>query len=72
MIRGTDFQWLHILSFPPGPFRNGRNDGFKPTLQKERLSDEQLGQYLGEFIAQCNYDAQGAVEEWWHDWGRLM
>ncbi|THU78092.1 FAD/NAD(P)-binding domain-containing protein [Dendrothele bispora CBS 962.96] len=72
MIRTSDFEFLHILCFPPGPERDARNAAFSQTLQKETIPDEVLAQMWDAFLVQCNYDAQHAVEEWWHTWGRLM
>ncbi|KAE9404675.1 FAD/NAD(P)-binding domain-containing protein [Gymnopus androsaceus JB14] len=60
-----------LLSLLPGPEREGRNNGFRLTLNLEGVDDATLQQVWAGYIMQFNYDARDAVDEWWMNWSRL-
>ncbi|KAE9408045.1 FAD/NAD(P)-binding domain-containing protein [Gymnopus androsaceus JB14] len=53
-----------LLGLLPGPEREGRNNGFRLTLDLEGADDATLEQVWAGYIAQFNYDARDAVDEW--------
>ncbi|KAJ7121981.1 hypothetical protein C8R43DRAFT_49641 [Mycena crocata] len=59
-----------VITFPPGPARDMRNQQFAVTLQEKDLPDDILAQTWNEYIDQFRYDANDAAAEWYLMWGR--
>ncbi|THU79259.1 FAD/NAD(P)-binding domain-containing protein [Dendrothele bispora CBS 962.96] len=73
MIRESDSGVLTVHTLPPGVAHDARNEIFKKTLEKEDDEyDDIYSQIIQDYITQCNYDSKDAIEEWWHNWGRLI
>ncbi|KAE9404677.1 hypothetical protein BT96DRAFT_413236 [Gymnopus androsaceus JB14] len=68
-VNGMDT--IVLLGLLPGPEREGRNNGFRLTLNLEGADDATLEQVWAGYIMQFNYDARDAVDEWWMNWSRL-
>ncbi|KIK68617.1 hypothetical protein GYMLUDRAFT_81035 [Collybiopsis luxurians FD-317 M1] len=62
---------LLLLGIPEGPEREGRNNGFRLTLHAEGADDATLAHVWAGYVAQFNYDARDAVDEWWMNWARV-
>jgi len=64
---------LALLSMPPGPERQARNEGLAPTLAVDNTDwdDEKLREQWEEISGLFAYDAYEAAEDWWLKWGRL-
>ncbi|KAJ7443008.1 hypothetical protein FB451DRAFT_1413928 [Mycena latifolia] len=55
-----------VITFPPGPARDMRNQQFGLSLlNTEDMSDELLAMTWATYLVQFNYDANEAVDEWW-------
>jgi salicylate hydroxylase len=72
MMKEHDTALIQMLTYPPGPIRVLRKQALRPTLAKGDVNDETLGAIWHDHIEVNNYDAKDTVEEWWHEWGRLM
>jgi len=68
-INGMDT--IAILSLISGPERERRNNGFRLTLSLDGADDATLEKVWAGYIAQFNYDARDAVDEWWMNWSKL-
>lgn len=68
-INGMDT--ISILSLASGPECERRNNGFRLTLSLDGADDATLEKVWAGYIAQFNYDARDAVDEWWLNWSKL-
>ncbi|KAJ3858004.1 hypothetical protein EV368DRAFT_60440 [Lentinula lateritia] len=66
----SEMNTMHLLGIPPGSERDGRNNGFRLTLHLEGADDATLERVWAGYVAQFNYDARDAVDEWWMTWAR--
>lgn len=60
-----------LLTLMSGREREGRNNGFRLTLNLEGANDAMLEQIWAGYIAQFNYDARDAVDEWCMNWSKI-
>ncbi|KAJ3772723.1 hypothetical protein FB446DRAFT_788456 [Lentinula raphanica] len=66
----SEMSTMLLLGIPPGSEREGRNNGFRLTLNLDGADDETLERVWAGYVAQFNYDARDAVDEWWMTWAR--
>ncbi|KAF9078859.1 hypothetical protein BDP27DRAFT_32107 [Rhodocollybia butyracea] len=65
---GTDN--MVLLGLPPGPERDGRNNGFRLTLHLEGADDATLERVWKNYIDRMHYESRDEVSEWWMNWAR--
>lgn len=66
----SEMNTMLLLGIPPGSEREGRNNGFRLTLHLQGADDATLERVWAGYVAQFNYDARDAVDEWWMTWAR--
>ncbi|KAJ3781391.1 hypothetical protein GGU10DRAFT_379578 [Lentinula aff. detonsa] len=66
----SEMNTMLLLGIPPGIEREGRNSGFKLTLHLDGADDATLERVWAGYVAQFDYDARDAVDEWWMTWAR--
>ncbi|KAJ7031075.1 hypothetical protein C8F04DRAFT_1236291 [Mycena alexandri] len=55
-----------VITFPPGPARDARNEQLGYSLiNPDDMPDELLALTWANYLVQFNYDANEAVDEWW-------
>ncbi|KIK58933.1 hypothetical protein GYMLUDRAFT_60441 [Collybiopsis luxurians FD-317 M1] len=70
MCEAWSIDSVSTLGAPPGPVRDGRNNFLKLTLDSNGESDETSEQIWASYVAQFDYDARDAVDEWWLNWAK--
>ncbi|KAJ7137216.1 hypothetical protein C8R46DRAFT_1137906 [Mycena filopes] len=55
-----------VITFPPGPARDARNEQLRFSLAMEEMRDDEiLAQTWAMYLVQFDYDAREAADEWW-------
>jgi len=70
-LEGSSMDTIGLVTLMSGPEREGRNNGFRLTLDLDGADDAILEKVWAGYIAQFNYDARDAVDEWWMNWSKL-
>ncbi|KIY64441.1 FAD/NAD(P)-binding domain-containing protein [Cylindrobasidium torrendii FP15055 ss-10] len=71
----SDMKALGLTSLVPGPMRDVFNKILKASLTmipgEGVLDQDEVGGMWADWVSQANYDAQDAVDEWWHLYGKF-
>ena len=65
----SEVSGTRLLSLPPGPYREGRDQALGLPLDQE---GDEAAEIWAKTLMQFDYDAIDAADEWWLQWGQFL